>query len=235
LERLKKCNEVAHTRVCFTIQLEAEKMKFKTLIVAAVLGLCSISAKASDIPYPNVGTIAPTNTFTASSTGNITGYFVQGGAASGGGAGDLDFVGMEDVTTATFSGYLFNNQTTTAGTSANFGNVNAGDTLVFFLDNTTIAKVLSSNPLLSADGLNHAYSTTWGGGTLNGANIPAGTYVGMEDLPPGYQFADFNYNDDSFVFTNVSAITATPEPSSILFLSSGLLGLVGFGRRKLIR
>jgi len=157
---------------------------------------------------------------------------VQGGAASGGGASDLDFVQMIDVTTATSSGWLFDNQTTGAGASADFGSVHAGDTLEFELLNVSLGDlVFSSVAADSADGDNHAYSVAWGGGTLNGALIPAGTYIGMEDEPAS--FSDFNYNDDSFVFTDVSSTPTIPEPSSFYLLGSGLVGLVEYGRRKL--
>ena len=215
-------------------------MKIKAILVAAALVLSVVQAKAQ-IPYGNVGTVAPTNVFKATTTGDITGYFVQGGYASGGGAGDLDFVGMLDVTTNTFSGWEFNNQTSLAGDTANFGSANAGDVLEFLLENTSITSfnnisypsgiILSSIPADSVDGVNHAYSTSWAGGTLNGASIPAGTYVGMEDLP--VPDSDLNYNDDSFVFAGVAETSATPEPSSFMLLGTGLLGLIEFGRRKL--
>ena len=132
-------------------------------------------SQGSTIPYPNVGTIEPTNIFKASSTGAITGYFVQGAAASGGGAADLDFVGMLDATTNTFSGWLFNNRTTTPGAVANFGNVTAGDTPVFELENVSLGSIIfASDPTLSSDGVSHVYETAWGGGMLNGAAILAG-------------------------------------------------------------
>jgi hypothetical protein len=206
-------------------------MKIRIAFAASALVVFASYAQAQ-IPYPNVGTIAPSNTFTASSTGDITGYFVQGGAASGGGASDLDFVQLFDVTTATSSGWLFDNQTTGAGASADFGSVHAGDTLEFELLNVSLGDlVFSSVAADSADGDNHAYSVAWGGGTLNGALIPAGTYIGMEDEPAS--FSDFNYNDDSFVFTDVSSTPTIPEPSSFYLLGSGLVGLVEYGRRKL--
>ena len=203
----------------------------RQMFLLPLLVIASLPAFAGCIPYCSVGTIAPTNVFTASATGSITGYFVQGGAASGGGAGDLDFVGMLDVTTATFSGWLFNNRTSLAGDTANFGPVNIGDTLVFELQNVSLGSIVfASDPTLSSDGVNHAYATAFGGGVLNGALIPAGTYVGTEDLPAS--FSDFNYNDDSFVFVGVSATPTTPEPGTLLLLGSGVVGLSNIVRRK---
>jgi PEP-CTERM motif len=206
-------------------------MKIKHLILLMpLLAIASIPALAGCIPYCNVGTIPPTNTFIASVTGTITGYFIQGGAASGGGAADLDFVAMLDVNTSTMSAYLFNNQTSLPGDTANFGSVTAGDTLVFFLQNQSLSQIFASQPSLSSDGINHAYATAFAGGVLNGATIPAGTYVGMEDLPACC--SDFNYNDDSFVFVGVSSST-TPEPGTLVMLGSGILGLAGIMRRKI--
>jgi len=180
--------------------------------------LLSATVYAGTIPYPNPGTIAPTNTFTAAATGNITGYFY------GFSAGHTDYVGMLNVTTSAFSGWLFNNQTTAPGTSANFGSVTAGDVLVFELWDATSGLQFASDPSLSYDGINHAYATAFSGG----GGIPAGIFVGMEDLPLGQ--SDLDYNDDQFVFVNVS--TPTPEPGTLLMVGSGLLGLCGLARRK---
>jgi PEP-CTERM motif len=198
--------------------------------LAVLLGTAS-AVRADSVPYPNVGQVAPTNTLVAISTGNVTGYFVQGGAASGGAASFMDVVGLLDLTTNTFSGWLFNNQTTKAGATANFGKVNAGDTLaVVILDVLPPIGMYSSDPSLSTDGLNHAYVTSWAGGILNGANIPAGLYIGTEDLP--IFISDLNYNDDSFVLTGVSVATSVPEPVSLLLFGVGILGLAALSRRK---
>ncbi|HVP50208.1 MAG TPA: PEP-CTERM sorting domain-containing protein [Candidatus Bathyarchaeia archaeon] len=84
----------------------------------------------------------------------------------------------------------------------------------------------ASDPALSYDGVNHAYATPFAG--RNG--IPAGIFVGMKDLPVGQ--SDLDYNDDPFVFTNVSS---TPEPGTLAMLGSGILGVAGILRRKMCR
>ncbi len=201
---------------------------FCTLIV--LLGVVS-PVRADSVPYANVGQVTATNTLIATSTGDVTGYFVQGGAASGGTAAFMDVVGLFDLTTDTFSGWLFNNQTTKPGATANFGMVHAGDTLaVEILDVLPPIGMYSSDPALSSDGMNHVYATSWAGGMLNGAYIPAGLYIGTEDLP--ILVSDLNYNDDSFVLKGVSVVTSVPEPVSLLLFGVGILGLAALSRRK---
>ena len=194
--------------------------------ITAALFLFAFSAPAAlladSIPYANTGTVAPTQTFTATATGNVVGYFYSASAS------DTDLSRMVDTTAGhTFtSAWFFNNQTTATGTVQNFGSVTAGDTLVFELENTNLSnEIFASDPSLSADGINHAYSTAFSGA----GTIPAGTYIGMEDLPNG--ISDFDYNDDSFVFTNVG-ITPAPEPSSLLLFGTGILGAAGAIRRR---
>lgn len=52
----------------------------------------------------------------------------------------------------------------------------------------------------------------------------------MEDLPNGG--TDWDYNDDQFVFTSVAG--STPEPGNLLVFGSGVIGLAGVVRRKLM-
>jgi hypothetical protein len=173
---------------------------------------------ADAIPYPNIGTQAPVYTFTAVNSGPITAYFYDSSA------GYDSIIGLlvNNVTTG-ISG--LNNHLSSHGDSLVLGNVNAGDVLEFQLYVYNLGYSWSSNPANNWDGFNHVYATSFSGDWA----IPAGMYIGFEDLPGG---GDVDYNDHQFVFTNVRTGTV-PEPGTIILLGTGLLSAFGTMRRKL--
>ncbi len=203
-------------------------MKTSRLFAVLVLAALASSMHAGVIPYPNTGTIAPQVTTLASGSQGVDVYYF------GSTANYNDSVEVYDVQTKYNSGAILPNHATAVGSEVTVGStpgqINAGDQLVFYIispegDFASIASY-------SADQVNHAYITGYDGGTLDGVQIPAGLFVGLED-EASYR-ADFNYNDDTFVFTGVSApaVTVTPEPSSLALFGTGLLGVGEMVRRR---
>ncbi len=228
-------------------------MRSSLPVLASILAAASLTAASSladTIPYQNVGQLAPTNTLTATATGTVMAYF------AGSNAGATDTIELWDVTQNTVSGFMLQNHTSTLGLGVSMLSVNAGDTLVFILDNVSSGQLedsVNDNGIAttdningtpthdSADGYNHAYTTAYTGGItgIPTSLIGTGTYVGMEDLAvTGFApltGSDLDYNDDTFVFTDVGVnllSASTPEPSSIALLGTGLLGIAGVLRRK---
>lgn len=184
-----------------------------SLGLAAALAF-STSASAAVIGYANAGTEnSATYNLVAASTGKVTAYFMASDA------------GYENELTLYVNGkatgvYGLNNHKSEAGAILDFGSVNVGDKLVFALRTLKPSNVLPvySDSALNADGLQHIYSTSFAGS----GTIPAGTYVGFEDMFKG---GDFDYNDENFVFTNVAVQAEVPEPASLALLFAGAIGI----------
>ena len=144
---------------------------------------------------------------------------------------------MIDETTHTNSGLGLNDHTSFLGETFDMGAVNAGDTLVFFDDVFNTGGDIYSNPLLNVPydnfgvtNHNHIYSTSAAAGQAYGGS-PVGTYVAFEDLPfPG---SDYNYHDDTFVFTDVATQEhSAPDAASTMALFGFALTGLGVLKRR---
>ncbi len=198
----------------------------RKLLLPLLFTAAALPALADQIPYASVGSIAPTNLVYATANG-INAYYM------GSTAGFDNQIQVYDVQTGWESGKVLDNKSSTPGTEITLGTgagqINAGDELIFY--------ILSPDGLFanvgsySADGINHAYMTTYSGGKVNGYTVPAGIFVGMEDLNKAH--SDLNYNDDDFVFTGVKTTSATPEPAAFALFATGMLGFIALkGLRK---
>ncbi len=201
-----------------------------SIALVALLAL-PISARASglQVPYDGVGHYnATTYTFTAATTGNLTGYFVSKGTAI-----YDDRIGVLVDGTLSSKGFGLDNQTSSFGQAFNFGEVKKGDSLVFELEDLTLGQSAYSDASRNVAfdgssnsvGHNHIYSETYSGGIVDGFVVPKASYVAFED--EAFPNSDFNYNDDAFVFTNTAsqAISAAPEPSTWLLMLAGIGGI----------
>jgi hypothetical protein len=209
--------------------------KFALSLMALSLGGLATPAFAADmIPYGNAGHVAASTTVMSTGT-SLDVYFYGSDAA------DTDDIQVKDVTQGWTSGLILDNHSSSAGQEFTFptgsNQLNVGDTLEFFLVNQSTGNTYSSIGGDSADGYNHAYITSFSG---NGT-IPAGTFVGFEDLFIGANSdhvcggqnnqSDCDYNDDEFVFVGVSP-NAAPEPGSLALLGTSILGAAGVLRRR---
>ena len=204
--------------------------------VFAIVGVCAsgpIAHAGTLIPYPNPGTINPESyTFTATASGDIIGYLYSANAK------DVDQIAMS-VNAGPLGSFGIVN-TSPVGTTFDFGSVVAGNVLTFVLQNTTEVAQFSSDPASNADGNQHVYSAAYNNpGPFAISGIPSGIFVAFEDrlgAPANTGISvpsDFDYNDDTFVFTNVSTST-TPLPAALPLFASGLgaLGLLARRRKR---
>ncbi len=202
-------------------------MKFKSLAsMLALAAAASATLMADAIPYPNPGTIAPANTFTAASSGDVIAYF-YGSTASYDNQLGLFINGTQ------LGGWGLDNHSSVYGDVYDFGHVDAGQTLTFALRVLTTGTTLYSDPSLNPDSINHTYATSYSSDNNANVRIPAGTFVSFEDQL--YGRSDLNYNDEDFVFTNVASqgVADSPEPASALLLgAAGIASLIAGAVRK---
>ncbi|WP_417069252.1 PEP-CTERM sorting domain-containing protein [Niveibacterium terrae] len=205
-------------------------MRIKKLVAAlgSALTLCLATgiARADVIPYSNAGHYNTTTySFTAATDGEIIAYIVGGFSAA-----YVNEIGLLINGSLSAAGFGLNNHTSTLGDSFSLGSVHAGDSLVFVLHDLSLGQDAYSDPTRNASydaagvtGHNHIYSTAYTATSPLLDGVPAGTYVAFEDLPfPG---ADYNYDDESFVFSNVETHPDLPEPGSLVLVGAALTGL----------
>ncbi len=195
--------------------------------VAALLLAAPVS-RADTIPYPMPGMWNPVSyTFTAAKTGDITAYFLGSGASFD------EQLGMLVNGVMSPNGFGLDDHTSTLGESFDLGSVKTGDILTF------VVKVVSpslgliySDPTMNgtydqdgSNGHNHIYSTFYTATSPKIPGVPAGIYVGFEDLP--FPKSDFNYTDETFVFAD-PATSGDPAPDSgttVMLLGLGLIAI----------
>lgn len=198
------------------------------------LGVLVTPAFADPVPYANPGHVAPNPSLPIKATGTVLDLYYYGQSA-----GDTDYIIVYDETAGTHSGHILNNSTSTIGEEFTFA-TNPGDTLEFELVNVTTNTDYWSTPSDNPDNLNHVYITSFSAAdSIDG--IPAGTFVGFEDLfmaansdhvcTGSRNKSDCDYNDDEFVFVSTTPNPA-PEPSSLALLGTSILGAAGVLRRR---
>jgi hypothetical protein len=200
------------------------------------LGACLIAGSAlatsaqAVIPiYPNPGVQNPTSvaTFTAGNTGYVRTWFLgRGGAAF--------TVRLGAIVNGVDRGLGLNNQTSALGELFNYGAINAGDTLRFYIFVQDTGQTWDTNPANNSDGVNHAYfqiNNYFGGdfGVPLNSTTRRGSYFGFEDLDGG---GDFNYQDLQFALR----LGAIPEPATwaMMILGFGMIG-GAMRRRRAVR
>ncbi len=193
-----------------------------TVLAATVLVASPAIVRADAIPYPNIGTAAPTNSFVATADGDITAYFYGSDA------------GFDSTISMLINGFDTGlsglpNHSSAQGASVVIGHALAGDVVTFeLIVSTAPGYFWYSDPTFNSDGLNHVYSTDFSAS----GNIPKGLFIGFEDLPG---LGDVDYNDHEFVVTNVTNLNSRSVPDASSTFALGLLAIAGLGfmRRRL--
>ncbi len=218
-------------------------------LIAAALAGTAASATDMHYRYDNAGQAnTQTYSFTVTQTGDVTLYTMPSTGY------------YESTLSVTVNGQTIANGILPLGsTSPDFhatdlGSFQAGDVVEFLLNvydrdsAGTYLGTYSSNEAENADGLNHIFANDYPGEPWIG--VPSGIFLGFEDTTTGDPRGDNNYNDYTFVASNLSigpAITlpqrpgsgdnstaAVPEPASwaMMVMGFGLAGMAMRSNRK---
>lgn len=175
------------------------------------MGIIVTALFAGRAEASRITAITPTSAELITTGGEVVIYFA--GQTAG-----FDSV-LNLIAPAGFGGNpFFPNHATAVGTALSLGTYAPGTVLRFRLDVLTSGQSFFSGPGSgNPDGIIHVGHAIWAAD----ATIPVnGIFVGFEDLFGG---GDLDFDDNNFVFTNVTSSAAVPEPASMILLGSGLL------------
>jgi opacity protein-like surface antigen len=194
-------------------------MDMKKFLLTTALAFTALTAAApaqAAFPiYPNPGTPNPaTYNVVAANTGFLRAIFVSKDAA--------DLVRLGVFVNGTDRGLGLTNQTAVFGQIHNYGAINAGDSIAYYLVNQTKGLTYFLDPTLNPGNTQHFWRAGYSGFDF-GYAVTGGYYSG-EDLPRG---GDFDYNDMAWVSTT----GAIPEPATWAFMILGF-GLIGGALRQ---
>jgi hypothetical protein len=183
-------------------------------VCASLAGLTAM-AQGTIVPYPDTGTIIPNADaqIVYANGGDVVATYYHGVSN-----GDEDALYLNGTP-------IFNNQVNTPGDTVDLGTIAAGTLLNFTMTDFTTGNTWNmGSGTGNSDGDVHAYVVE---------NFPTtgNAFIGWEDRTTGEMYADFNYNDLTFTFSNVEPVPV-PEPSTLALAGLSGLGLLLFRRRK---
>ena len=195
-------------------------MKSRTMLGAALLAAAAAGSALADPAYSHPGSVNPASyTFEAVATGEVYAYFLSEDAYF------TDLLGMSTANSTAPIGHVgLDNQTSHRGQRIDLGHVTAGEVVTFFIRVVDTGLTFSSQVSENPDDSEHVFSTTYAGS--HSPYIPKGVFLAFEDLETHQ--SDHDYNDTTFVVTNVRAV---PEPAGVAMMLAGL-GIVGAAARR---